>query len=231
MEENKIDEEKIRKSSLNRKVLYIILAALAFVIIILSVIKANYANFKTLPFIISIVLLIIISSIIYGIFWYLRIREETSESKLIKESKILPKPITRDECLKIINKIMFSPTYADYLSTPEIDGPRAVGKGIKSWIYEYVAEGKYKNKDGKRNKYYIFINMHYPEDKHIILVNPNTYEVGKARNDIACFPSEELGERIVEEENMLTGNKRKVIEKIKEKPEEDKKEHEDLIEK
>lgn len=222
MEQQKQQTQITPKRSYIKLVIGICVTCFIFAVIILFAYKKyNPDTSLTTLWYWMLGFLIIFGGII-GVYYYFETRKTNIKKDIEKSLKEQPAPITFGECEELVNKIFMHPTRAQYLTTPEIQGVREVGKGIKSSIYTHLAKGKFKE-NGTFHKYCVIINMHYPEIKRKILTDPTPTQITKAENDLATYPSEEPGERIIEEENPLLGTRRKMTERLPQK-EEDKKE-------
>ncbi|MFW5793889.1 MAG: hypothetical protein ACOCV1_00165 [Bacillota bacterium] len=190
-------------------------------LLILSIVKVNIEDLKLGWFIILISIGFFIYGFIILVTWF--INKDTKET--LKGDEKLPKPITVEEAEKYARDLIKNPTYADYLDSPDYNGVKELGQKTKSLIYILYAKGKYE----VNKRYCVLINMHYPFEKHKIIINPNKYEISKEAQLLADFPESEPDFEETITENPLLGTKqvtRKTLKK--DNKDEKKKKEEDL---
>lgn len=188
--------------------------------LIIIIIRVNNPDFPIGVVIISIVVAIISSILIFG---------STSILKMFSKKKDitskLPLPISTNSAKLIAIELLKSEDYLEYpdrYSTNKFDGSVEVGKpGRTSRVYILDCTGKF-----SRRNFVIIINQHYPFEKFVVLVDPSPMRVDSIKNIVASFPSEEPDIETTTEESPLTGIKR-TIQKVTHKAKEDKKEEEE----
>ena len=123
------------------------------------------------------------------------------------------KTITVAQAFEIAEHALKSKKYADYIAEVIDEGVEEHGLGLnKSKIYFLYCVGKY-----TRNKYFVTINMHYPEENRRIMINPTQYAIHKAKQMLATTPEEEPDTEVVERRNPLLGTEEKITRTTKTK--------------
>lgn len=197
---------------------------LFFYLIVLIIVKQNLESLKIFWFIFLIFLGILLYIVVVGGYWWMNVRVKKEEIKTAKE---LPKPITRVEAQEYAENLLRHPTYAELMPNPEYNGVKELGKNIKSCIYILYGKGKF-----EKEKYYcVMINMHYPDSKNKILINPTKADLKKEAQLLADFPEEEPSTEETRTYNPLLGIYQETKKRLKqeEKPKkEEKPKEEDL---
>lgn len=213
-----------QKNPGREKFVWITLIVIAVVfIIIISIVKANSPNFRTLPFIILLVVGLVFFFGV-GIAAHFFNRKKNPEPE--KDEK-LPAAITVAQAHELAIKILQTPRYAENIDEILDEGTFAVGKGIKSDIYCLVVKGEL-----TKSIYAICMNMHYPENKWRILINPKpgldgdwSPEVYKAIQLLATYPEDQPDIRKITYEDPVRGTRQTVEEfKHEDEPKERKEE-------
>lgn len=201
--------------------------------VILFMYKYNNDTFSMTKLLIFIGAGILVLGGIPTIFWYLNNRDSKLRDKLRKEFKSLPEPVSVEECRIIRDKEILE-HYENYLDVPEFEDTPSVGIGIKSSIYMCLATGKYDDPYASENypKFFIAINMHFPDKKKAIIKDPTPTQMEKVLARIASFPEGDPDIREIIERNPLLGTERVTKETVHKKDEgKEKPEKEDLVEK
>lgn len=212
----------------------IFIAAIAIFIVysvIMFMYKYNNATFSTTKLVWFIAGGVAVLGGIPLIYWYLQNRDKKLRDLLKNEFKNLPQPISIEECRIIRDKEILE-QYENYLETPEFEDTPSVGVGIKSSIYICLCTGKYDDPYASENypKFFIAINMHYPDKKKAIIKDPTPSQMEKVLSRIASFPEGEPDIREIVERNPLLGTERVTKETMHKTAElKEKKEKEDLV--
>lgn len=191
-------------------------------IIILIVWATNTENFKLFPFLAFLgSIIIIFVGLFFGVGIYRRMQE--LKDKKVGEGK-LPPAITIEQASEIISKQMLNPRYCDYVQSWRQHRIYVVGKSQKCKILVVQLDTVYNHSP---YQFYI-INLNFPEMwSYICQEKYNPYEITRAVNNLAISPEDELEEKEIIMENMLTGNKVTTREKIKPKKKEKEEEKND----
>ncbi len=186
-----------KKRNIQRFFKWFSVGVVVFVIIILIAIKNRNPDFNTGTFFIVIAFLgigalgIIFSTKIFS--WFKK-----------KEPKIgeLPPPISDDECFKIVEKILRSSRYANYIDEVNEDGSETLGEKIKSEIYTARIKGYFSDK-GERIKYAFIINKHFADSKRKVLINPSDEKVNVTKSRMASYPERQPNIKEITEDGPL----------------------------
>jgi hypothetical protein len=221
-EEKIVEKEKEEKQNRTERLWRIIAVILSIFLIIILVVWASSAEeFRLAPFLgFLVVIILIFVSLFWGIGWYRKIQE--LQGKLAGEGK-LPPPVTLEQASEIMEEMLRHPRYADYVLGWEDHKIYNAGKDGKSLILAVRLKTAY-----NQNPYqYFILNMHYPRDRWSYLnqTKYNPAEITRTVNYLAFSPEKEPDTDVIEEENPLTGTRRRVVSthRQEEKKEEDKK--------
>jgi len=209
------DEQKMKKSEIFVR---IIAGIFAFLFIIgIFVLKSFFPTFSVLKMVFSILGIIIFFGS-FVIIWHLinvnRNLKDVKEEKIKKQPEAITIELARELALNAVQNT----TYADYIVSVLWDGSEELGKGTKSNVYTLCGLGYY-----VKEKYYIILNMHFPEKKRCILIDPTDSQLRRAQQLCATYPEAEPNYREITNENQLLGTRQTIREKL---PDEDKKEEE-----
>lgn len=209
-EEEKIIEEqqedKQKRKEKMWKVIAIILSI--FLVLVLVIWVAGSEEFRIFPFLgFLIVIILVFVGLFFGIGWYRKYQE--LQEKTRGEGK-LPPPVTLEQASEIMEEMLKHPRYADYILGWEDHKIYNAGKDGKSLILAVRLKTVY-----NQNPLQFFImNMHYPRDRwsYINQHKYNPSEITRAVNHLAFSPEPEPSTRVIEEENPMTGTRRRVME-------------------
>lgn len=144
-----------------------------------------------------------------------------------KKGKSLPDPITFAEARELAKKILGDKEFGNEVSEILDEGIEEHGKsGNSQSIYFLHCRGKFSDYNINKN-YFIAINMHYPNIRRRILINPGISTMGYAKKLLAKDPEHAPDTEETVSENVLTGTKvvqKKVINKKDDKSNDKKKE-------
>lgn len=203
--------EKKPKKEIALRVISIILGI--FFVVGLIIIKINVEEFPLGWTIFGVALSVVFFTILFFIF------EISNKIKNLKKSadgdEKLPAPITPLQAYEIVEDILKSPRYADYIDEVIDEGTEELGETIRSQVYSIYFTGKY-----TKQKYIVALNCHFPSQKRRIKINPTPTQIAQIKQLVAKYPEKAPNIKITEEENPLIGTKRKITEKTK--PKEDK---------
>lgn len=219
------EENKKEKISNVKLVFSLVIIGFIIEIIILFIIKSQVETFSWNQLLKWLISGFIIFGGIMGGFHYYNRNKEKVISDIKKKFSKQPEPITFLECQNLVNKMMYSPRYAQYLGKIEKEYVIGVGENVKSDIYVLIARGRFLD-NGIQQKYVIMINMHYPENKKCVLINPSEYEIMQRAKGLASYPEKEK-----EYEDITTRNASLGVETIVRKPvkQEEKKEDKEKL--
>jgi hypothetical protein len=216
--EQQKEEQQHRKEKLWKTIGVIFLI---FGIIILVVWGSSSKNFKLFPFLgVAGGIVIIFVGMFWGIGIYRRMQE--LQEKVEGFGK-LPSAITIEQARELIKEQLQDPTYADYCVGWKDHRIFNIGKGIKNRILWVHLDLVYSDKPYT----FYLMNMHFPRELWAIITQDkyNPSELMRNINALSVSPEDEPNERVIEEENPMTGVKRKVTEthRQEEKEKEEKK--------
>ena len=192
---------------------------LVFVIILL-LIKHNKPEFK-LAWLISIIVVLIV--IVIGVFIYFSIKDRIKTDK--NEDIILPPAITLEQAREIAKKATQNTEYGDYSDDGLGEEIMHIGESKKTWIYIRKSQGEYENQI-----YYVFLNMHFPDKKSIILRALNQEEKAMYANMISFEKDYSPHIKETYTKSPFTGIEQKTREIIKEEQKKDEKKKEEETE-
>jgi hypothetical protein len=222
-EEQIVEKEKEDQEGRKIKLWRIIAIILSIFLIIILVIWASSAEkFRLFPFLgFLFIIILIFVSLFWGVAWYRKIQE--LQGKVAGQGK-LPPPVTLEQASEIMEEMLKHPRYADYILGWEDHKIYNAGKDGKSLILAVRLKTAYNS-----NPYqYFILNMHYPRDRWSYLnqLKYNASEITRTVNYLAFNPEREPDTDVIEEENPLTGTRRRVVSthRQEEKKEEEKKE-------
>jgi len=218
--------QQLEEKRSNTKLVWIFVGiAFAIYLVILILVKMQIPSFSIGKVLIWIFVGLIICSWVGIGFQYFGKKKEVEE---LKEKEEIPKACTKSEAFALAKKILESQPYADYLdeNTIERDSVEELGQSPKTSVYTLIGKGVYK----PRCTYAVLLNMHVPLARNTVLINANSYEIGKYKQLLTFSPEMEPEKEIILRENAILGTKESIekITPVKEKKEEDKKK-EDLV--
>jgi hypothetical protein len=208
--EEKINEVQQEQQHKRKEKLWKIIGIIftVFAAIILIVWAANSENFKLFPFLGSIFAVVVIFvGLFFGVGWW-RKYQELKDGKLF-EGK-LPPAINIEQAAEMIEIQLKNPRYADYVTGWKQHRTYNVGKGTKSRVLVVQLDTIYNTSP---YQFYI-MNLHYPREmwSYICQDKYNINEITRCVNSLAVNPDDEPHTTVIEEENALTGTRRKVTE-------------------
>lgn len=223
-EEKIIQKEKAEQHEKKERLWKIIAVILSIFLAILVIVWASNSEEVRVGPLIGFIMFIIFLfvSLFWGIGWYRKF-QELQDGKLM-EGK-LPPAITIEQAKVLIREQLQTPEYADYVVGWMQHKVYNIGKSIKSRILVVQLESIYNTAP---YQWYI-MNMHYPKElwSYISQDKYNASEITRAINSLAISPEEEPDTTVIEEENAITGTRRKVTETKKNETKVEKKEKED----
>lgn len=220
MDEEENQTEEISNEKHNLKTVLKIFSVVAIVgmiatFIIIAIYNENFKFWKWaliigLPF-------LLISIIIFFMFeissWFKRDKLERTGTERIPPQRTLG--WLYEESVRILRGIDYMVKYP----RPVSQGTEQHGKKRDQAIYHFICEDVV---NGKKIRYVVLINAHYPDLKKNLLVNPNNYEITKAKQLLAVDSEESPDERKTISKNLLTGTEITTLEKIRRKKEQKK---------
>jgi len=183
-----------------------------FLFVILIVIKSQSPSFPIIwIFVIGGLILVLSLGLFFGVGIYRKL-EDAKNTKIL-EGK-LPKPITIDEATEFIKDKLLSPIYADHVNGWKQHRIYEVGKEEKNKILLVHLEPTAYNKNENQ---FILINLNFPDTNwsYIIQEEYNPGELTRTMNTMVRHQKDEPNTKITEEENPLTGIKRKITESLR----------------
>ena len=207
-----VDNQVVNRDS--KKMWNIILSIAAVVLLcVLVIIKVNNEEFSIgWTIAIGIIIIAFFAVVIFGINFFSR----KSAPETTSEDKKLPRAVTVEQATEIAIRAIKNPHFGDYVFDCLGEGIEEHGRGVKSTIYIYKAKGEYEG-----CTYVILVNMHYPLEKHRVLINPTDLEVEKAKMMLADFPEPDPAKRIITTKNPILGTEQ-TVEEINPQKEEEK---------
>lgn len=213
--------EEIKKMQNSEKL--IIVLGIIFAVLFIAgaiIIKASVPSYSIGKLIITIVVIILFFGSILTIWHFIEKGKNKGKIQEDLNKKKQPDPINHDEARKMALEATENEIYGEYIRFNVLnEGVEELGKGIKSQVYWLEGEGKYTKKD-----YFVAINMHFPDKKKCILINPTETQKLRAKMLCSTFPEDEPNIREVTTRNVLTGTEQTIKERKEEKKEEEKKE-------
>lgn len=217
-----LDKSLDKNKKMEKLVIYLSVFVFIILIIILITIKINIPSFNLKTFVLLIIGMIIFFGGIIG-FSYFFSKRNKIEDKDENDIK-LPKAITYEQARELAKKATMNPEYAEYINGCLGEKVEQLGRGVKSNIYSYKAQGYYRG-----DIIYVLLNMHYPNEKRSILINPTEFELERAKMSLAINPEPNPSIREIKTSNPLLGTEQITTEVIREKEEKEKeKEKNDL---
>lgn len=208
------------KTYFEKFVVWMSIVVAIILIFVLIIIKVNYPTFKLSFFILSIIGVFFFFGMIIFLSSYLGRKKKDKTENLNKEDEKIPKPVTLEQCREIAKKATINPEYAEYLQTCLGEKVESFGKGQKSLIYTYHGKGYYDD-----NNIFVVINMHYPNDRRTILIDPTPVELQMSKMLLAVSPEPSPDVREIRTSNPILGTEQTVIETVhKDEKKEEKKE-------
>lgn len=229
MEEQNIEKLNVVEKKDNKKLInYFIIAGFIVELIVLFIIKQTNEIIAWVTILAWALAGLIFFGAIFLFFYFFNKKEDNLFDKLKSKNLSQPEPITYDEFEKLVDKIIFSSKYAQYLGKPIKEYVMTVGDTLKSDIGIHIAPGKFLE-DGKAPIFAILMNLHFPLRKKAILKfiafgSKEQYEVDKVAKGLATAPSIEPDKVETYRENPLLGTK-EVIKETKHKHKEEKSEN------
>ena len=198
------EEEKSKKEKMWKTIGVIFLV---FGIILLVVWASSSKNFKIFPFLGAVGgILILFVGMFWGVGIYRRMQELQEKNKGLGK---LPPPVTLEQGAEIMEEMLKHPRYADYILGWEDHKIYNAGRDGKSLILAVRLKTAY-----NANPFQYFImNMHYPRDRwsYINQTKYNPSEITRCVNALAFNPEKDPDTEIIEEENPMTGTRRRVV--------------------
>lgn len=187
--------------------------SIAFAILFIGgviIVKSTVPSFSVTKMLVSIGFIVIFfGSVIF--IWHLIEKNKELKKEKDEEKKKQPEAITIDQARDIALNAVTNVHYADYIDKILWDASEELGKGTKSNVYTLCGVGYF-----VKEKYYVIINMHFPEKKRAILIDPTDHQLRRAQQLCATYPEAEPNFREITTENVLTGNRQTIKEKVEE---------------
>jgi len=206
------EEEKIKKEKMWKTIGVIFLI---FGIILLVVWASSSKNFKIFPFLGGVgVVLILFVGMFWGVGIYRRMQELQEKNKGLGK---LPPPVTISQARELIKEQMQSPEYCDIVQSWKQHRVYNLGVGTKNRILVVQLDMVYET-----SPYQFFLmNLHFPKElwDYVCQEKYNPSEITRLANALSVSPEDEPDQDIIEEENPMTGIKRRVISTHKQKEE------------
>jgi len=199
-EENREREKQEKRKWLERLFQVSAVILLVFGLITVFAIKSSVDSWSNTGFILTIVLIVIISVFLFFVFKVQAWRDTTQKLKDQLSSK-LPPTITIEQARFLAQQLVMTPAYSDMIPYPEMEKIVSVGKNPTSKIFHYQAKGIY----APHNWYDVVINLHEPFKLRSILVNKQPSQVTKVLNGLAKVGNEEPDMETTESYNPMTG--------------------------
>ena len=221
--ENKLKENDKLKDRNEFIIRIFSISFVIFLFIVLFFIKKNNPNF---PFWGILIIAIIVLALGLSAFFFFKIIDYFQDREQKDKNKnSLPAPASHAELLRIVEECMVDKYYCNHIRRIKNTYYQFIGKINKSRIFVAEIEPLYDDEINlKKTEIVIIINTHYPLDLRSILVNPTATELTKAIHSLAVDPEPEMEEKIIERSNPLLGTNEKIIEKVKPKENDEKKE-------
>lgn len=177
------DEIKTEKPKSFQKFVKIISIILFIATIVVLIIIANVSeSFSLKPALIIGGISLVFFGVIFFSFELRRLFKNKATEQ--KESLELPSAITENQAYEIVESKFKTKNYADYIEEIYSGGAEIRGKNPGQWIFSLYFKTLY-----SEQKYFVGLNMHYP-DKLQIILNPTATQRLTAKKRLATDPEE-----------------------------------------
>lgn len=203
-----MEEEKQKpkeKRNISKIIKWLSIIVFILTIIVLIVIKIYYPSFQIKWIVIILIIVGILSILMFFSFQIPKLFNKNVKEDNFKN----PKPITLQQAQLLATKIIGN-NLCDYLCNIEDEGIEEHGRLVKQKIYFLLGTGLY-----SKQKYFIAINMHFPETNYRYCINPESpAKISYIKKRLATDPEESPNKEVIERENPLLGTKEKITKSI-----------------
>lgn len=194
-----------KRDKFEKLIMWVSIISSILLILVLILIKVNVPDFKVSTLIFSIIGIVFLFGGIWALAFFFNKKPQGQDFEVGQEK--LPRPATLEQCREIAKRATVNPEYADYINDCLGETTEMLGRNQKSLIYTYKAKGYYRG-----DIIFVMINMHYPNDRRTLLINPSNEEVQVAKMLLATSPESSPDVREIKTFNAVSGTEQTVTE-------------------